>query len=150
MEGKKRPRPTVTIQHDWSGRDRTQYSQPKPHTCALQIYERVSIALAPYSVRQFPLKRENLGVEQWHSVDLRLGRSTIAKRTFMGVVNLTTYRRKEALLAAFKRQPLDAILPWRQFEAREACGGRSDGVACRRCCRWRRGLRGNVALIQVT
>jgi hypothetical protein len=44
-----------------------------------------------------------------------------------GVVNLTTYRRKEALLAAFKPQLLDAILPWRQFEVREVCGGRSDG-----------------------
>ena len=35
-------------------------------------------------------------------------------------------------------------------EIGEACFGRSDGVACRRCCRWRHGWRGNAALIQGT
>ena len=32
-----------------------------------------------------------------------------------GIVNLTTYRRNEAVVAVFRRQPLHAILPWRQI-----------------------------------
>ena len=45
-----------------------------------------------------------------------------------GVVNLTTYGRKEALVSPFKLLPLHAILPRRQFEIGEAFGGISDVV----------------------
>lgn len=64
-----------------------------------------------------------------------------------GAVNLTTYRRKEAVAAAFRLQPLHTIVPWRQFEIREACGGISDGVACRRYYIRRHGWTEIVALI---
>ena len=74
------------------------------------------------------------------------------KRTMKGIVTLTTHAR------AFScRIPLfmlllspDAIAPSLRLGTDGVSGGKSDGVACRSCCRWRRGLRGNVALIQAT
>ena len=41
---------------------------------------------------------------------------------FFGVVELTAYRRKKAVMGAFKRPPLHAIRPWWRFETREAFG----------------------------
>ncbi len=43
-----------------------------------------------------------------------------------------------------------AIAPWPRRGTDEVYFGRSDGVACRRCCKWRRGLRENVVLIRAT
>ena len=68
-----------------------------------------------------------------------------------GVVNLTTYGRKEAVVEAFMRRPLRfSIRSSLRCETGVVSFVKSNGVACRSCCRWRRELRGNVALIQAT
>ena len=69
-----------------------------------------------------------------------------------GIVTLTVSgqafgRRVLAFMPQRSRAAIGQVL---HHEIGEACFGRSDGVACRRCCRWRHGWRGNVALIPGT
>ncbi len=65
-------------------------------------------------------------------------------------VKLCRPHRCQAAVPIMRRQSPAAIAPSLRYGTDEVYFGRSDGVACRRCCRWRSGLRGNVVLIRAT